>query len=118
MCNRYILFELTTKDALGLHSLSTYLQLYMDDSSKVFMYSTEYMSSFGALHLKGGAWYLDCRPGFTPPREEAHFSSLSSIAPVEAIVDEEEAAQPTQVVKPKRVRGKKAKDATATKHAA
>ena len=82
------------------------------------MYSAEHVSSFGAPHLKGGAWYLDCRPGYTPPGEEAHFSSLSSIALVEAIVDEEEATQPTQVMKPKKVRGKKAKDATATEPAA
>ena len=60
MRNRYILFELTTKDALGLHSLSAYLQSYMDNFSEVFMYSAEYMSSFGAPHLRGGAWYLDC----------------------------------------------------------
>ena len=67
------------------------------------------MSSFGTPHLRGGAWYLDCPPGFTPPREEALFSSLSSITPVEAFSEEEEAAQPAQVVKPKRVQGKKAK---------
>ena len=81
------------------------------------MYSAEHVSSFGALHLRGGAWYLDCRPGFTPPGEEALFSSLSSIAPVEA-VPEEEAAQPAQVVKPKRVRGKKAKEGAASEPAA
>ena len=73
------------------------------------MYSAKHMSSFGAPHLRGGAWYLDCRPGFTPPGEEALFSSLSSIALVEEVPEEEEAAQPAQVVKPKRVRGKKAK---------
>ena len=78
------------------------------------MYSAEHVSSFGTLHLKGGAWYLDCRPGFMPPREEALFSSLSSIAPVEAVPEEEEASQPAQVVKPKRVRGKKAKDGVAS----
>ena len=77
------------------------------------MYSTEHVSSFGAPHLKGGAWYLDCRPGFMPPREEALFSSLFSIAPVEAVPEEEETAQPAQVVKPK-VRGKKAKDGAAS----
>ena len=82
------------------------------------MYSAEHMSSFDALHLRCGAWYLDCRPSFTPHGEEAHFSSLSSIALVEAVADEEEGAQPAQVVKPKRVRGKKVKDATATEHAA
>ena len=118
MRNRYILFELTTKDALGLHSLPTYLQSYMDNSSEVFMYFAEDVSSFGALHLRGGAWYLDCRPGFTPPGEKAHFSSLSSIALVEAVADEEEATQLVQEVKPKRVRRKKAKDATAIEPAA
>ena len=82
------------------------------------MYSAEHMSSFGALHLRGGAWYLDYRLGFTPLGEEALFSSLSSIAPVEAVPKEEEAAQPTQVVKPKRVREKKAKDGAASEHAA
>ena len=82
------------------------------------MYSAEHVSSFGAPHLRGGAWYLDCRPGFTPPREEALFSSLSSIAPIEAILEEEKAAQPAQVVKPKRVWGKKAKDGAASEPAA
>ena len=83
------------------------------------MYSAEHVSSFGAPHLKGGAWYLDCRPGFTPPGEEALFSSLSSIAPVETVPEEEEeAAQPTQVVKPKRIRGKKAKEGAASEPAA
>ena len=78
------------------------------------MYSAEHVSSFGTPHLRGGAWYLDCRPGFMPPGEEALFSSLSSIALVEAVPEEEEAAQPAQVVKPKRVRGKKAKDGVAS----
>ena len=78
------------------------------------MYSAKHVSSFGTPHLRGRAWYLDCRPGFTPPGEEALFSSLSSIAPVEAVLEEEEAAQPAQVVKPKRVRGKKAKDGVAS----
>ena len=78
------------------------------------MYSAEHMSSFGASHLRGGAWYLDCRPGYTPPGEEALFSSFSSIAPVEAVPEEEEAPQRAQVVKPKRVQGKKAKDGAAS----
>ena len=118
MCNRYIVCELIAKKALELHALPVFLQSYLDDSSEVFMYSTEHVSSFGAPHLRGRAWYLDCRPGFTPPREEALFSSLSSIAPVEAVPKEEEAAQPAQVVKPKRVRGKKAKDGAASEPAA
>ena len=103
MRNRYIVFEFIAKKALELHALSAYMQSYLDDSSKVFMYSAEHVSSFGASHLRGGAWYLDCRPGFTPPGEEALFSSLSSIASVEAVPEEEEASQPAQVVKPKRV---------------
>ena len=82
------------------------------------MYSAEHVSSFGDPHLKGGAWYLDCRPGFTPPGEEALFSSLSSIAPVETVPEEEEAAQPAQVVKPKRIREKKAKEGAASEPAA
>ena len=82
------------------------------------MYSAEHVSSFGAPHLRGGAWYLDCQPSYTPPGEEALFSSLSNIAPVEAVPEEEEALQPAQVVKPKRVRGKKAEDGTATELAA
>ena len=81
------------------------------------MYSAEHVSSFGAPHLRGGAWYLDCRPGYTSPGEEALFSSLSSIAPVEAVPEEEEDPQPTQVMKPKRVRRKKAKDGTASEPA-
>ena len=80
MRNRYIVFELIAKKALGLHALPAYMQSYLDDSSEVFMYSAEHVSSFGAPYLRGGAWYLDCRPGFTPPGEEALFSSLSSIA--------------------------------------
>ena len=118
MCNRYIIFELIAKKALGLHALPAYMQSYLDDSSEVIMYSAKHVSSFGAPHLRGGAWYLDCRPGFTPPGEEALFSSLSSIAPVEAVPEEEEASQPAQVVKPKRVRGKKAKDGAASEPAA
>ena len=82
------------------------------------MYSAEHVSSFGAPHLRGGAWYLDCQLGFMLPGEEALFSSLSSIAPVEAVPEEKEAAQPAQVVKPKRVRGKKAKDGAASEPAA
>ena len=109
ICNRYIVFEFIAKKALELHALPAYMQSYLDDSSKVFMYSADYVSSFGTPHLRGRAWYFDCRPGFTPLGEEALFSSLSSIAPVEA-VPEEEASQPTQVVKPKRVPGKMAKD--------
>ena len=58
--NKYIPFELTAKDALGLHSLPAYLQWYMDDSSEVFMYSAEHVSSFGAPHLRGEVGYLDC----------------------------------------------------------
>ena len=118
MHNKYIILELIAKKALGLHSLPAYMKLYLDDSSKVFMYSAKHMNSFGAPHLRGTAWYLDCRPGYTPPGEEALFSSLFSIAPIEAVLEEEEAPQPAQVVKPKRVRGKKAKDGTATKPAA
>ena len=78
------------------------------------MYSAMYVSIFGAPHLKGYAWYLDCQSGFTHPGEEALFSSLSSIALVEAIADKEEAAQLAQAEKPKRARGKKAKDGIAT----
>ena len=117
MHNRYIVFELIAKKGLGLHSLPAYMQSYLDDSSEVFMYSAEHVSSFGAPHFKGGAWYLDCRPGYTPPGEEALFSSLSSIAPVEAVPEEEEALQPAQVVKPKRVQGKKANDGAASEPA-
>ena len=118
MRNRYIVCELIAKKALGLHALPAFLQSYLDDSSEVFIYSAEHMSSFGTPHLRGGVWYLDCRPGFMPPGEEALFSSLSSIAPVAAVPEEEEAAQPAQVVKPKRVRGKKAKDGTPSESAA
>ena len=118
MRNRYIVFELIAKKALGLHALPAYMQFYLDDSFKVFMYSVEHVSSFGAPHLRGGAWYLDCRLGFTPLGEEALFSSLSSIAPVEAVLEKEEAAESAQVVKPKRVRGKKAKDGAASEPAA
>ena len=82
------------------------------------MYSAKHVSSFGTPHLKGGAWYLDCRLRFTPPGEEFLFSSLSSIAPVEAVPEDEEATQPAQVVKPKRVRGKKAKVGGASEPAA
>ena len=81
------------------------------------MYSAMYVSTFGAPHLKGNVWYLDCQSGFTPPKEEALFFSLSNIAPIEEIADEREAAQPTQVEKPKRAQGKKAKDGTATEPA-
>ena len=55
MRNRYIVFELIAKKALGLHSLSAYMQSYLDDSSEVFIYSAEHMSSFGAPHLRGRA---------------------------------------------------------------
>ena len=82
------------------------------------MYSAAHVSMFGALHIKGEAWYLDCRSGFTPPGEETLFSSLSGIAMVEAVVDEEEAVQPAQAEKLKRAWGKKAKDGTATKSVA
>ena len=92
MRNRYIVCELIAKKALGLHALPAFLQSYLDDSSEVFMYSAEHVSSFGTPHLRGGAWYLDCRPGFKPPGEEALFSSLSSIAPVEVVPEEEKAA--------------------------
>ena len=92
--NRYIHLEFVAKDSFGLHFVLAYLQSYVDNSSKVFMYSTAHVSTFGALHLRGGAWYLDCQLSFTPPREEALFSFLSSIASVEAITDEEEAMQP------------------------
>ena len=68
------------------------------------------------LRISGAG--LDCRPGFTPPGEEALFPSLSSIALVEAVLEEKEASQPAQVVKPKRVRGKKAKDGAASESAA
>ena len=81
------------------------------------MYSAVHMSTFGAPHLSSGAWYLDCQLGFTPPRKEAVFSSLSSIAPIEAIADKEEAVPPAQVVKLKRARGKKVKDSTSTEPA-
>ena len=118
MRNRYILFELTAKDALGLHSLPAYLQSYMDNSSKVFMYSAEHVSSFGAPHLRDGAWYLDYRPCYTPLGEEEIFSSFSSIALVEAVPEDQETPQPAQVVKLKRVWGKKAKDGTANEPAA
>ena len=77
------------------------------------MYSAAHVSMFDAPHVRGGAWYLDCRLDFTPPGEEALFSSLSSIAPVEAITNEEEAVQPAQAEKSKKARGKKAKDGTA-----
>ena len=116
MRNRYILFEFNAKDALRLHSMLAYLQSYMDDSSKVFMYSAEHVSTIGAPHLKSGTWYLDSRLGFTPLGKEALFSFLSIIAPIEAVADEE-GTQSTQVAKPKRARGKKAKDGTSTKPA-
>ena len=112
MRNRYIVFGLIAKKVLGLHSLPAYMRSYLEDSSEEF---AEHVSSFGAPHLRGKAWYLDCRPGYTPPGEEALFSSLSSIAPVEAVSEGEEAPQPAQVVKPKRVWGKKAKDGTTIK---
>ena len=86
-------------------------------SPRVFLYSAVHMSAFGAPHLKGGAWYLDCRPGFIPPRKEALLSSLFNIAPVEAVADKEKAAQSAQVEKLNRARRKKAKDGTATKPA-
>ena len=100
MRNKYIIFELIAKKAFGLHSLPAYMQSYLDNSSEVFMYSAEHVSSFGAPHLRGWVWYLDCRPGYMPLGEEALFSSLSSIAPVEVVPEGEEAPQPAQVVKP------------------
>ena len=78
------------------------------------MYSATHVSTFGALHLRGGAWYFNCRPGFTALGEEALFSSLSSIALVKAVADEEEAEHPTQAKKLKRAWRKKANDGTAT----
>ena len=82
------------------------------------MYSATHMSTFGAPPLKCSVWYLDCQPGFTSSREEGLFSSLSNIAPIEAVEDEEEATEPTLVDKLKRVRGKKAKVGIATEPAA
>ena len=111
----YVHHELVGKEELGLHFVRIYLQSYVDNTSKVFMYFVTHMSTFGALHLRGGAWYLDCRPSFTSRREEGMFSSLSRIAPVEA--DKEDAAQPSPMEKPKIVSGKKAKDGTTTKPA-
>ena len=72
------------------------------------MYSAAHVSLFSAPHLKGSVWYLDYQLGFTPPGEEVLFSSLSSVASVEVVVDEDEAAQPAQVEKPKRAWRKKA----------
>ena len=51
--------------------------------------------------------------GFIPLGEEALFSSLFSIPQVQVVADEEEAAQPAQVEKLKKARGKKTKDGTA-----
>ena len=79
MRNRYIVCELIAKKALRLHALPAFLQSYLDDSSEVFMYSAEHVSLFGTPHLKGGAWYLDCRPRFTPPGEEALFSPFLAL---------------------------------------
>ena len=94
MRNKYIHHKLVGKDALRLHFVLAYLQLYVDDSSMVFMYSAVHMSMFGAPHLKGGAWYFDCQLGFTSLGKEAMFSSLSSM--IEAVADEKEAMQPAQ----------------------
>ena len=81
MHNRYIHLELVAKDALGLYFVPAYLQSYVDNSFKVFMYSAAHMSTFGALHFRGGASNLDCQLGFTPSGEEAKFSSSSRALP-------------------------------------
>ena len=60
MHNKYIHHELVGKYALGVYFIPTYLQLYMDKSFEVYMYSAAHVSMFGTPHLKGSAWYLDC----------------------------------------------------------
>ena len=47
-----------------------------DNASEIFIYSDVHVNMFGAPHLKDMGWYLHCQVGFTPPREEALFSSL------------------------------------------
>ena len=118
MHNMYVHHELVGKHVLGLLFVPAYLQSYVDNALEDFIYSTTHISTFDAPHLKGSAWYRDCQPGFTPPGEEGLFSSLSKITLVEVVADEEEAMQPTPVEKPKRTRGEKAKDGTATELAA
>ena len=113
-CNRYVYCELVAKDALASFFVPTYLQPYVDDFSKVFIYISEQVERFGLPHLRGAGWYLDCRVGYTPLGEEALLSLLFVISPIEPVVYEEEPSQPAPVQKPKRVRGKKGKDGAAS----
>ena len=52
-CNRCVYCELVAKDALASIFVRTYLQSYVDDSSEVFIYTSEQVERFGSSFLRG-----------------------------------------------------------------
>ena len=73
------------KEAIKPFFVRAYLQLYIDNSSKVFLYTSERFERFSSPHLIGTCWYLDCQMGYTSLGEDTLVSSLITLASFEPI---------------------------------
>ena len=102
-CYKYVHLELIAKEVIEVFFVSAYLQLYEDDSSKVFIYSSEQVERFGSPHIRAMGWYFDCRVEYTSLGKEALFFPFTTFAPIEAVVYKEEALQSAQVVTEKKI---------------
>ena len=88
---RYVHYKLVGKEAIRPFFVCAYLEPYMDNSSKVFLYTSKQFERFDSPYLMGAGWYFDCQVDYTSPGEDALVSSLTNLASFEPIVYEEEA---------------------------
>ena len=66
---RYFKYELLAKGAISKEDLPVFLITWVDRSNSACMFSALQQRTWTTSHLTGGAWYLDCAPGFTPSFE-------------------------------------------------
>ena len=108
-CIRYIYHELIPKQALNSAFLPAYLEEWLDNNSKKFMYTPLHVSQYPPPHLMIAPWYLDCSAGFVSTSEHALHTRDAETAPVELIEleeDEDEPKEPKEAVAEKETQEK------------
>ena len=88
---------------------STYFDTYFDPDDEDFIFTKLQVERFPLLHLKAGAWYLDCVEGFVPSMENDLLRFFAESTPVSIVEDEVESSLAVEVEKEKTKKAKKGK---------
>ena len=95
-CVRYIYHELIPKQALNFVFLPAYLEEWLDDNSKKFMYTPLQVSQYPSPHLMAAPWYLDCSTSFITMSKQALHIRIVETAPMEMIELDDEEEEPKE----------------------